>query len=497
VTEVHRRRAARHYEWWVAYVSAEITVFADQLAMARAARDLDEPSQATAGQVQARLQLARAALERPKGLTARWDRWLGAPIDAAFVNLHAAKTLLVDLLPDPEIDAMAPTAARRLLTVLPVSDPRRSQLAWLLRSPRPEVRRAALRDALQIGYRESDRRYARIRSFRNVLMLSSVLLTALTIAIAALSAWRPGLLPLCFHPPSPTQADVLVCPSGVAPEPFPLDATLVALLGAMGGAVSAVQAVRYVGHTSTPYAVPAALALLKVSTGAATAILGLLLLSAGFVPGLSQLETQPQILAYALVFGFAQQLFTRFVDQQGAALLSEVPARPRAESVEPALEPPSEPVAGDIRKALDESVQASIENTLSRPVVTNVQGALHVSSHVHSSDHLEVTVRLTTGLDHWRRAAEAGDGRPFRLTGGQDRPTAAFEILIDAAGLRASPERASLELATDNGANQWISAISGDRDHGAPIWVTLYSSGRYVQAMRLVPDAQVQPDGQQ
>jgi len=40
-----------------------------------------------------------------------------------------------------------------------------------------------------------------------------------------------------------------------------------------------------------------------------------------FIPGLSALDTSAQILAWALVFGYAQQLFTRLVDKQGQAVL--------------------------------------------------------------------------------------------------------------------------------------------------------------------------------
>jgi hypothetical protein len=41
----------------------------------------------------------------------------------------------------------------------------------------------------------------------------------------------------------------------------------------------------------------------------------------GFVPGLSALDTSAQILAWALVFGYAQQVFTRFVDRQANTVL--------------------------------------------------------------------------------------------------------------------------------------------------------------------------------
>jgi hypothetical protein len=63
--------------------------------------------------------------------------------------------------------------------------------------------------------------------------------------------------------------------------------------------------------------------------GAITAFLGLLLMRGQFVPGLSALDTPAQILSWALVFGFAQQLFTRLVDQQGQIVLNSVRAADR------------------------------------------------------------------------------------------------------------------------------------------------------------------------
>jgi hypothetical protein len=77
---------------------------------------------------------------------------------------------------------------------------------------------------------------------------------------------------------------------------------------------------------------PVALAMLKLPTGAITAFLGLLLMRGQFVPGLSALDTSAQILAWALVFGYAQQLFTRLVDQQGQTVLNSIraPDKPAA-----------------------------------------------------------------------------------------------------------------------------------------------------------------------
>ena len=61
-------------------------------------------------------------------------------------------------------------------------------------------------------------------------------------------------------------------------------------------------------RSAAPYDVPFALALLKVPTGALTAVTGILLLGGGFVPGFSELDTQRQILAYAPGFRSCEAL---------------------------------------------------------------------------------------------------------------------------------------------------------------------------------------------
>ena len=52
-----------------------------------------------------------------------------------------------------------------------------------------------------------------------------------------------------------------------------------------------------------------------------------------FVPGLSALDTQGQIIAYSIVLGYAQQVFTRLIDSQAHAVLDKSP------SSEPTLAP--------------------------------------------------------------------------------------------------------------------------------------------------------------
>ena len=112
-----------------------------------------------------------------------------------------------------------------------------------------------------------------------------------------------------------------------------------AFLGLLGGGLSAAVFLRGLQGTSTPYDVPVALALLKLPSGALSALVGLLFVLGEFIPGLSQLDNQPQILAYAFLFGIAQQLITGSVDRQAQAILTKVPSK------EPVSDRPAPPPA--------------------------------------------------------------------------------------------------------------------------------------------------------
>ena len=105
------------------------------------------------------------------------------------------------------------------------------------------------------------------------------------------------------------------------------DLWLVEIIGLVAAGVASAFALRGIRGTSTPYGLPVALAFLKLVTGALTAFLGLLLMRGGFVPGLSALDSSAQILSWAIVFGYSQQLFTRFVDQQANNVLDGVGGR--------------------------------------------------------------------------------------------------------------------------------------------------------------------------
>ena len=122
----------------------------------------------------------------------------------------------------------------------------------------------------------------------------------------------------------------MVCPTSemaATSVPGGGDVAVVALMGVLGAALSATLAVQKLRGTAAPYAVPVALACFKLPAGALTAIAGLLLIKGDFVPGFSQLDSQGQILAYALVFGVAQHLVTRFVDQRADDVVNSLPSK--------------------------------------------------------------------------------------------------------------------------------------------------------------------------
>ncbi|XXF75672.1 hypothetical protein P2318_21735 [Myxococcaceae bacterium GXIMD 01537] len=192
--------------------------------------------------------------------------------------------------------------------------------------------------------------YIRCRSFRNIVLGVSFTLLVLATLLAGVTAARPHWMPLCFEPKGE-----VICPTASrsdsfqqsdrpqramfslqTPEPPPTnearlqdlakpwDFVVVEFIGLISAAVAGAATLRKVRGTALPYSIPLALALLKLPTGALTAVLGLLMMRGAFVPGLSALDSPAQIIAWAIVFGYAQQLVTRLVDEKGKSVIDSV-----------------------------------------------------------------------------------------------------------------------------------------------------------------------------
>ncbi len=294
----------------------------------------------------------------------------GSLRERAMSNLDAAEVQLLNIAPADYVLGQMSSVLQHVRRHLLKGDPRREELERIagrlgLSDPdhpplqaAPEVpyeqkrrivvqERGQIVSAMRAASSAALREQVRVRSFRDVLVATTLVMSLLAIAIAVTGLRDPTLLPLCFAPEEAASTTV-VCPTGQS-APFETaqpggtstgvyrdiddvvretvgrwDLVIVELIGLAAGAIAAAAAIRKIRGSSERHGVPLALAALKLPTGALTAFLGLMLMRGQFVPGLSALDTPAQILAWALVFGYAQQLFTRLVDQQGQTVLNSV-----------------------------------------------------------------------------------------------------------------------------------------------------------------------------
>jgi hypothetical protein len=321
------------------------------------------------------------AVDAAKGRSVR-PAARGARVERAFTHLDAAETELLRRAPDAYLLGQLPALLSYVRAHLPPSHPERvhtQDVAEALMRPAvppptppgppapPAPPSPATPPALTPDVRESlvtafatasaaaRREQHRLRSFRNIVVLTMVALFILAGGIAIIGAISPSTLALCFAPQGlqkvvcPTQENPLSDAAAntgstgtvgtdvdtvVADTAEPHDIALVMLVGLAGAAVTGAAALRKVRGTSSPFAVPVALITLKLPTGALTAVLGLLLLRGGFVPGLSALDSTGQIIAWALIFGAAQQLVTGVVDRQAQTVLESVGPNPMTKETE-------------------------------------------------------------------------------------------------------------------------------------------------------------------
>jgi hypothetical protein len=342
VTTSDRPRAVRRI--WVPQVAVDVEALRIRVDMAEA-RGLDAPQQAVARGVRAHLDKARDAAFRreplPRAVT-NW--WRGVLVETAYRQMHAAEAHLVELYDEHELQAEIPLAVARAQTALHRDDPRQWTVGQLREFP-PALLRPQLRRMMADSFAALDARHGQLRNFRNILLLAALLITALVAATLVVGFTWPRVMPLCFpnavvvsSDPLMTEQDRFNCPTRSPTDgPASGDILVVALFGLLGGALAASVSIRNLKGTTSPYDVPVALSLLKVPLGAFTAILALVAIRADFVPGLSTLDSQEQILAYALVLGFAQQVFTRLLDHQAQVLLEHLPSKDAAD------EPPRPP----------------------------------------------------------------------------------------------------------------------------------------------------------
>lgn len=369
------RRARRVKRVWVQNVDVNVELLEAKLDALQASREVTKRQLDTApnrrarklAPVQARIEAEEALDRHVRHLLKRahdaahrlypvpnpfMNWWGGRLIEAAYQNLHAAEAAIAGLYDWDDIQAEAPEAISRIEAGLQRDDPRQEAAHALGALDRDDDRlghaRAALTKAIAVGHEAADHEHSRLRNFRNAVLTSGLLIFVLLILFAVYAGFHPEKVALCFTPPNAEGAPpTWVCPTGEHPwnKDTPTvegptskhDVLVVLLLGVLGGALSAAVSIRGLTGSATPYDVPLALAALKVPLGALTALGGLIALQGEFVPGLSELDSQGQILAYALVFGYAQQLLSGLLDRRAQSLMEAAPGKEKEVAFTPKL----------------------------------------------------------------------------------------------------------------------------------------------------------------
>jgi hypothetical protein len=296
---------------------------------------------------------AMAPRERKKRFWLAWY-WLslkffysGSKIELAWLGIHRARAELYLLYPDVEMKAQTEGLAV-LLADLPEASTLRGALTTALgrlglkteSTPKVDpgihitqhitIRRYAkdehavkpepgMRAELQRIYEHamgiSDVLQREARVLRNNMMFASASIFIVGLALGVAHAIEPSIVSLC------TKSNA--CP--INGKVHPLDVFVVELAGMLGGLLSVVIPLSTGERIMTPYRVFNQQLILKTLAGAATAVGGVLLVG-GKLISVVKIEDTITLLAYAVVFGFAQQIVTGAVDRRANTLAKETPS---------------------------------------------------------------------------------------------------------------------------------------------------------------------------
>jgi hypothetical protein len=296
------------------------------------AKNGDENSQALVDAIEAHLKAVRHYISRRFGINQT----------AILGHLQSAQENILRLAPLSYVHSCMPSIIVQARKGLGSTDLQLNMLEGLAKQPKlTEDERQTVVSCLSGANEQIRENQVRLQSFRNVIVATAGFLLLLVAIIGAYSLlYDPTLLPICFSHEQ-NGADVVSCPSSsyveTNPDPqFPEDAVLMSVkredvlfvmfLGFLGAAMSAALAIRNVRGSSDPYSIPIALGILKLPTGALTALVGMILIRAGLVPGIETLKSSAEIIAWALAFGFSQQLFTGVIDRQARSVLEQTGA---------------------------------------------------------------------------------------------------------------------------------------------------------------------------
>ncbi|MER5936192.1 hypothetical protein ABT121_02580 [Streptomyces sp. NPDC001928] len=337
----------RHKTAWRERAAARILYLEQQAdrERCRAVKDQAEQCQRerTLEGVARQLEEAGSAISAPRRLFSG-----AAALERTWANARATDVMLLMLCSNEELIGRSADVLSCVKQHLRPGNPLRVKVEIVAermgaKGPRPGDR-GLLVHALEASYDALDAEYGRVRSLSVILRIATFFVLLGAGGLAAWGWYCPDSLNMCFLPEGKPFA---ACPSGEVPrepEKVPsdyaqrVDVLVTEAAGLAGAALTVIASLRRIQGTATPYMLPLSAALLKFPTGALTAFIGVLLIRGAFIPGLSDLDSSPQIVAWAVIFGAAQHLVTRFVDARARETLSDVgrpPTGPEPDGAEP------------------------------------------------------------------------------------------------------------------------------------------------------------------
>jgi len=418
-------------------------------------------------------------------------------LERALGHLDAAEVGLLRMAPESYVRGQVRVLVAKVRR-LPATDVRRIVVEELSRRPRGEELtasdRSALLSAVQGANADARRDLNRMRSLRNMIAFSAILLTLLAGGLALLGAVQPDLLPMCYVP-----GDAVVCPTATSEVAFgsrfadqavrrtagPPDLAIVELAGLFGAALAAVLALRRFPGVSIPYNPVIGLTLLKLPAGALSAVFGLLLIRGQFIPGFGDLDSPEQIIAWAVLLGYGQQLATGLVDRAVLRNLAGVETPGRSGSAE-LDQPTAEAVTRTISSSLRTAAPGAIRDAFAGPDLVNYRGWTTLvlldsggrplsppeGRRVTLVPGEQYTLRVTIGLRE-----RSGLTRELRVTGGIDEDVVPFTVDVDSNDQRLQRPEVPVTVGAHDGEAVVDFAIGVDHDTD-PRWLWVRVSQR-------------------
>jgi hypothetical protein len=267
--------------------------------------------------VRRELDAAVAAVNR--GGLKSW--WTGSSITEAWEFVHNAELSMLRIESDAWTMAFVPRLRDWLERTMDAGDLRKEHEETLKAAEAadpPTVDRTKIGGVMADVIEANNHRYAGVRTFRNNLIMVTGMLIALLVVVATWHTLNSDFISLCAKSDGKNLTE---CLDGEKSGPHGMDVWMVLVLGALGGLLSIAFGFANGNDAATRFDPRTWQAFLKPVTGAATALVAVLLLQSNLLLEPAD-PSQATFLAYAAIFGFSQQLLTQFVDKRANALIS-------------------------------------------------------------------------------------------------------------------------------------------------------------------------------